>query len=100
VEFAGFDRGTTAEGVHGLLQKGLSAAPGLGESRFVTAWAGLRPYGGRDTPLLGPLPGHDEVVIATGHFRTGISPALITGQLIADWITARRTTIPLAPFAP
>ena len=100
VEFAGFDRGTTAEGVTGLLQKGLAAAPGLREARFVTAWAGLRPYGGREQPILGPLAGHEEVVLATGHFRTGISPALITGQLIADWITTGRTSIPLEAFAP
>jgi glycine oxidase len=100
VEFAGFDRGTTPEGVEGLLRKGLDAAPGLRGSRFVTAWAGLRPYAGRDAPLLGPLPGREEVVLATGHFRTGISPSLITGRLIADWITTRRTEIPLAPFLP
>jgi glycine oxidase len=100
VEFAGFDRGTTPEGVHELLQKGLSAAPGLRGSRFITAWAGLRPYAGREAPLIGPLPGHEEVVLATGHFRTGISPALITGQMVADWITTRRTAIPLTPFAP
>jgi glycine oxidase len=98
VEFAGFDRGTTPEGVHELLQKGLSTAPGLRGSHFVTAWAGLRPYAGREAPLIGPLPGHEEVVLATGHFRTGISPALITGQMVADWITTRRTSIPLAPF--
>jgi glycine oxidase len=99
VEVAGFDRGTTAEGVSGLLRKGLSTAPGLREARLVTAWAGLRPYGGREQPILGPLPGHEEVVLATGHFRTGISPALITGQLIADWITTGRTSIPLEAFA-
>ena len=100
VEFASFDRGTTAEGVAELLQKGLSAAPGLRKARFVTAWAGLRPYAGREQPVLGPLPDHEEVVLATGHFRTGISPALITGQLIADWITTRRTSIPLAALLP
>jgi glycine oxidase len=101
VEFAGFDRGTTAEGVTELLRKGLAAAPGLRGSRFLTAWAGLRPYAGRDQPpVIGPLPGHEEVVIATGHFRTGISPALITGQMVADWVTTRRTAIPLAAFAP
>jgi glycine oxidase len=100
VEFAGFDRGTTPEGVHELLRKGLSAAPGLRGSRFVTAWAGLRPYAGREAPLIGPLAGHEEVVLATGHFRTGISPALITGQMVADWITTRRTALPLAAFAP
>jgi glycine oxidase len=99
VEFAGYDRSPTPDGVHELLQKGLSAAPGLKGSRFVTAWAGLRPYAGREAPLIGPLPDHEEIVLATGHFRTGISPALITGQLVADWITARRTAIPLAPFA-
>jgi glycine oxidase len=100
VEFAGFDRSTTAEGVTELIQKGLAAAPVLREARFLTAWAGLRPYGGRETPLLGPLPGHEEVVLATGHFRTGISPALITGRMIAGWITTRQTEIPLEPFLP
>jgi glycine oxidase len=100
VEFAGFDRRTTAEGVTELLRKGLAAAPGLKESRFVTAWAGLRPYAGRDQPpVIGPLPGHEEVVLATGHFRTGISPALITGQMVAEWVTTRQTAIPLAAFA-
>lgn len=100
VEFAGFERNATADGVLALLEKGLSAAPGLRDARFVTAWAGLRPYGGREQPLLGPLPGHEEIIMATGHFRTGISPALITGQLIADWIVKGQTSIPLAPFAP
>jgi glycine oxidase len=100
VEFAGFKRNATAEGVQELLLKGLSAAPGLRDAHYMTAWAGLRPYGGREQPLLGPLPGHEEVVVATGHFRTGISPALITGQLIADWIVKGQTAIPLAPFAP
>jgi glycine oxidase len=83
-----------------LLAKGLDAAPGLRGSRFVAAWAGLRPYAGRETPMLGPMPGQEEVLLATGHFRTGISPALITGKLIADLITTGRTEIPLAPFAP
>jgi len=100
VEFVGFDRGTTPEGVAELLGNGLDVAPGLRGSRFVTAWAGLRPCAGNRGPILGPVPGCEEVVLATGHFRTGISPALITGRLIADWITIRRTEIPLAPFAP
>jgi glycine oxidase len=100
VEFVGYDCGTTPEGVRELLAKGLDAAPGLRGSRFVTAWAGLRPYAGREAPLLGPVPGREEIVLATGHFRTGISPALITGKLIADWITTRRTEIALTPFAP
>jgi glycine oxidase len=99
VEFAGFNRSPTAAGIQELLRKGLAAAPGLRDARFVAAWAGLRPYAGREQPMLGPLPGHEEVVMATGHFRTGISPALITGQMIADWIVKRQTAIPLAPFA-
>lgn len=100
VEFVGYDRSTTPEGVRELLQKGLETAPCLKGSRFVTAWAGLRPYAGREAPLIGPLPGCEEVIVATGHFRTGISPALITGQLVADWITTGQTAISLGPFAP
>jgi glycine/D-amino acid oxidase-like deaminating enzyme len=37
--------------------------------------------------------------VAAGHFRTGISPSPITGQLIAEWVTNQPTSLPLGPFS-
>ncbi len=99
---AGFDATPTAEGVRRLTELAISFVPALREARFVRAWAGLRPATPDGRPRLGPLPGHDGLWIAAGHFRSGVVLAPVTGRLIADWITrgSPQTDIPLEPFDP
>jgi glycine oxidase len=99
VEFVGFDTSVTVEGAYFLLKRALQIAPGLHEAAIVDHWAGLRPFAGRELPILGPAPGLENVFIATGHFRTGISPSALTGQLVAEYVTTGRTSIPLDDFA-
>ena len=38
-------------------------------------------------PSLGRLPGYDNVLIASGHFRNGILLSLATGEALADILT-------------
>lgn len=99
VEMAGYDKSTTVDGVKQMLDAGIGIAPALAESTFVQTWAGLRPYA-KKGPLLGDLPGHENVVLASGHFKNGILLAPITGQLIAEWLTTGETSLPLTPFLP
>lgn len=99
VEIAGYDKSTTVDGVKQMLDAGIGIAPALAESTFVQTWAGLRPYA-KKGPLLGDLPGHENVVLASGHFKNGILLAPITGQLIAEWLTTGETSLPLTPFLP
>ena len=47
-------------------------------------WAGLRPVSADGLPLLGRVPGWDNVHVATGHGRNGILLTPITGALMAD----------------
>ena len=49
---------------------------------------------------MGPLPGWENVTVASGHFRNGILLGPITGELIADAVIAGRTGEALAPFDP
>jgi glycine/D-amino acid oxidase-like deaminating enzyme len=51
---------------------------------FYSHWAGLRPVSADGLPLLGRLPGWDNVHLATGHGRNGILLAPVTGALMAD----------------
>ena len=51
-------------------------------------------------PLLGYLPGYDNVVLASGHFKNGILLAPVTGQLIAELLTTGQPSLPLEPFQP
>ena len=97
---AGFDARPTAAGVTHLLTAAARLAPSLAAAPFDGAWAGLRPATADRLPLLGPLPGWENVSLATGHFRNGVLLAPLTGSLLAEWVMERRISKLMAPFLP
>jgi len=98
VEFAGFDKRVTVEGLQGILAGALALYPALRGAEVRQAWAGLRPYTTDGLPLLGPVPEVEELVVASGHHRNGILLAPITAHLLREQIVDGRTSVPLAPF--
>jgi glycine oxidase len=82
VENAGFDRGTTAGGVAGILSGVAAFYPGVAAWGWVTAWAGLRPRASDDWPVVGPARETGGLYIAGGHYRNGI----LWAPLTAEWI--------------
>jgi glycine oxidase len=103
---AGFDARPTASGMGRLLTMAPALVPALAEAPFESAWAGLRPATADRLPLLGPLPGWENVLLATGHYRNGILLAPITAERLAEFIVngcgAGRTPVDslLRPFLP
>jgi glycine oxidase len=97
---AGFDARPTAGGIDRLLAMAMRLAPGLASAPFGSAWAGLRPATPDRLPLLGPLPGWENVTLATGHFRNGVLLAPFTGALIAEWVLERRLSPLMQSFLP
>ncbi len=100
VEFVGFDKRVTVEGMTGILQGITRLVPALHNAAMATNWACLRPAAPDGLPLLGGVPGRPGLVIATGHFRNGILLAPITGKLMAELIGGRNPSISLEPFRP
>jgi glycine oxidase len=100
VEFVGFDRQVTVEGMTGILQAITRLVPAIHEAAMVASWACLRPAAPDGLPLLGRVPGRPGLVIATGHFRNGILLAPITGKMIAELIVDGEPSISLEPFRP
>jgi len=98
VEFAVFDKEVTLEGLRSLISAAEAMAPSISKAPWVRAWAGLRPYSPTRRPILCRAPGLDNVILATGHHRSGILLAPITGKLIAELITAGAASISLEPF--
>ena len=98
VEFAGFDKRVTVEGLQKILAGAQALFPALRGAEVRQAWAGLRPYTTDALPLLGPVPEVEELVVATGHHRNGILLAPITAHLLREQIVDGRTSVPLAPF--
>lgn len=99
VEYVGYDKTATVDGAKQMIDAGVAIAPQLANAAFVQTWAGLRPYV-KKGPILGYLPGYDNVALATGHFKNGILLAPITGQLIAELLTTGEPSLSLQPFQP
>lgn len=83
-EWAGFAVATDDAAIRGLRAEASALAPALADWPLHSAWAGLRPVSADGLPLLGRLPGWDNVHLATGHGRNGILLAPVTGALMAD----------------
>ena len=81
-----------------LLRRALHMVPALTDAPLVRSWAGLRPCATIRRPIIGFARGYENVILATGHHRSGILLAPITGQLVAELITHNATSIPIQPF--
>jgi glycine oxidase len=99
VEHVGFDKRTTAGGIQKILAAAIELAPGLANARIEETWAGLRPDSPDHLPILGPTD-VDGLLMATGHFRSGILLTPITARLIREWITEQRVSVDWDRFSP
>jgi glycine oxidase len=98
-EEMGTDTTVTAGGVWQLLRDARAIVPGITELEFAEAVAGLRPGTPDNAPVLGPsdLPG---LVLATGHFRSGVLLAPVTADLIAELLATGASAAAASPFRP
>jgi glycine oxidase len=95
-EEVGADLTVTAGGIWQLLRDAKALVPAITELEFTESVAGLRPGTPDNAPVLGPsaLPG---LVLATGHFRSGVLLAPLTAELIAGYLATG--TMPAAGSA-
>jgi glycine oxidase len=100
VEEQGFDLTPTAGAVHDLLRDARDLLPGIAELDFVEVAVGLRPGTPDNAPVIGPAPGLDGLVYATGHYRNGVLLAPITADLIAQLLDTGKLPEQAAAFAP
>ncbi|MDA0841712.1 MAG: glycine oxidase ThiO [Planctomycetota bacterium] len=101
MEESGFDKRVTAEGIRSVLATAFKLAPCLKELPITHRWAGLRPYTARKGgPLLGPVPGLGNFIIATGHYRNGILLGPVTGLMVKELIRGEKTSLDLSAYSP
>ncbi len=99
-ELAVYDRRPTLRGVHDLLTFAHETVPALDRAVFVEALAGLRPWSADGLPVLGRLPGYENVWVASGHARNGILLSPITAEIVADLLEGKSPPLSLQPFDP
>ncbi len=100
VEWAGFAKQVTVEYVRSALDAAMRLAPALGRLPIKATWAGFRPWAPDELPIIGPWPGLEGLVVATGHFRNGILLAPITARLVRELLVERAPSMDLTPFLP
>jgi glycine oxidase len=99
VEYVGFEKGVTAGAVETILAAAMELAPRLADARIDETWAGLRPDSPDHLPILGPTD-VDGLLMATGHFRSGVLLTPITARLVREWITLQRVSVEWERFSP
>ncbi len=73
-----------------VLQRAIAFCPDLAQATVVRKWSGLRPRPDKQSaPILGPLPGYNNVLLATGHYRNGVLLAPATAIAIRDAIISK-----------
>jgi glycine oxidase len=97
-EDAGFDKRTTAGAIGDLLKLAATLVPALAGAEVERCWAGLRPGNPDGSPYIGPVPGYENLLVAAGHFRSGIQFSAGTGLLLKEHLLGQPLTVPLDPF--
>jgi glycine oxidase len=99
IERTGFDHDVTAGGINKILSGALRLVPGLASARIEETWAGLRPDSPDHLPIIGPTDAQG-LLIATGHFRSGILLAPVTARLIRDWVVKQAVEVSWNRYSP
>jgi sarcosine oxidase subunit beta len=99
-EYVGFDVAATDENARDVARRCAEFVPALRGLQVTRTWAGLRPRSADGNFIIGPAPGLDNLLVATGHDFTGVSHSLITGELVAELMAEGRTSVSIAAFSP
>lgn len=66
-------------------QQAIAFCPELAQATIIRTWSGLRPRPeGRPAPVIGKLPGFNNVLLATAHYRNGVLLAPATAEAIRE----------------
>jgi D-amino-acid dehydrogenase len=95
----GFDPHTTASGVREVLSEALRVAPGLSAAQVADIRVGLRPATADHLPVLGAVPGVNNVYLATGHGANGLQTGPYSGALAAAWALGQPSATDISPFS-
>jgi glycine oxidase len=98
-EYVGYDKSVTAGGVASIIERAVEIAPALRSQPIREMWAGLRPKGRDNMPVLGADPNFSNLIYATAHYRNGILLTPITARAISEIICGGESSYNLTPFS-
>lgn len=98
-EVAGYDRTLELDRAQSVLQALQALFPALGENVEPEFWCGLRPMTPDGCPVIGQVPGEDNLFLNTGHGTLGWTLAMGSATLLADIMAGRTPAVAPEHFA-
>ncbi|MGW0821098.1 NAD(P)/FAD-dependent oxidoreductase [Streptomyces sp. NPDC002845] len=104
MEFGSSDATIDPHRLRGIAHSAHTYLPGFPLETEPQGWTGLRPMTPDGLPVVGPLPGKDNVLVASGHSMLGVTLAPVTADVIAAEVAGGRQRADTArtarPFSP
>jgi glycine/D-amino acid oxidase-like deaminating enzyme len=73
-----------------VYQKAITFCPSLAAGAIVRTWSGKRPRPEKKSaPIIEYLPGYDNVILATGHYRNGVLLAPATAKIVREMLSGK-----------
>ena len=98
LEFAGYDESLNRRRLDALLQTLKRYLHELDLSSIEEEWCGWRPMTPDGLPFIDRLPHLNNVIIAAGHNKEGMSMGPGTGKLVAEMISGEKPHLDLSPY--
>ncbi len=93
---ADMDRVPTETARVEIMQRAIDVFPDLENAALVEQLAGSRPLSPDRIPIIGPVPGKEGVVLATGHTTKGIHLGPSTAKVVTQYIQGGCKQVPLS----
>lgn len=100
MERAGFDARTTDTGLSAIRREAHRLVPALASATVLRSWAGLRPLNPDGRGIVGPDEHVQGLWYATGHGRSGVLFAALTGEIVGDLVATGATELEIGPLLP
>jgi D-amino-acid dehydrogenase len=100
MEFDGTMNRFNAARIEAIVRAARPFLDGVNWAARTDEWVGPRPITPDGLPVLGALPRHPRVVLATGHQMLGVTLAPVTGLVLSRLLVDGDAGIDLAPFSP
>ncbi|NCR46580.1 MAG: FAD-dependent oxidoreductase, partial [Microcystis aeruginosa SX13-01] len=73
-----------------VYQKAITFCPSLAAGAIVRTWSGKRPRPEKKSaPIIEYLPGYDNVILASGHYRNGVLLAPATAKMVREMLSGK-----------
>ncbi len=100
MELSGLNAGLNARRVGAIRRSADRYLVGWRRALGERVWVGMRPLTPDGLPVIGAVPGADNVYLATGHGMLGVTLAPATAVALAELMVTGRRSAALSPFDP